>query len=290
MRLAWVPMAGGHLAIPLAVATEQLVGAGSSIAIAAAIAFAFDHVSRRSGPELAQAALRGQLSPEADTRLRFVRRLVVAVILVAGIAIALSQFAGINRVATSLLASGAIAAAVIGFAARQTLANLVAGFMLAITQPVRVGDWVTFDEQHGEVEDVRLNYTILRTGSDQRVIIPNEKLASGIMRNDTLGSNSIGLDVDVWLPPFADEQRATEVLEAETGHAVAVAEQVPWGTRLAIGSDPCPPPERAAREAELRARCLRRLRAEGLLPHDGDPAGSRDGADRDERGRDYTRP
>ena len=54
--------------------------------------------------------------------------------------------------ATSLLASGAIAAAVIGFAARQTLANFIAGIMLAITQPIRVGDWVTFEGNYGVVE------------------------------------------------------------------------------------------------------------------------------------------
>ena len=36
-------------------------------------------------------------------------------------------------------------AAIVGFAARQTLANLVAGIMLAISQPLRIGDWVTFE-------------------------------------------------------------------------------------------------------------------------------------------------
>ena len=86
-------------------------------------------------------------APETDTRLRFVRRLIYAAILLLGVAIALSQFAGIAKLAASLLASGAIAAAIIGFAARQVLANFVAGIMLAITQPLRVGDWVTFEEQ-----------------------------------------------------------------------------------------------------------------------------------------------
>ena len=43
------------------------------------------------------------------------------------------------------------------------LANFVAGIMLAVTQPLRVGDWVTFEGHYGVVEDVRLNYTILRT-------------------------------------------------------------------------------------------------------------------------------
>ena len=103
------------------------------------------------------------------------RRLLYALILVIGIAIALSGFTGISKLATSLLASSAIAAAIIGFAARQTLANFIAGIMLAITQPIRVGDWVTFEGNYGVVEDVSLNHTVLRTQSEQRIVIPNEQ-------------------------------------------------------------------------------------------------------------------
>jgi small-conductance mechanosensitive channel len=252
--------------LPLAVATDQIVGAVSALAVAIAVAVSVDRAFSRRGRLLAQAMLRGDLTPEADTRLRFVRRLMVALIILAGVAVALSQFAGVNRVAASLLASGAIAAAVVGFAARQTLANLVAGIMLAITQPVRVGDWVTFEDHYGVVEDVRLNYTLLRTPGDQVVIIPNEKLASGVLRNETLGSDAVGLDVAVWLPPEADADRAVAALAEETHGSVSVAEAVPWGVRLAVGGEPCAPRERPGREAELRARCLRRLRAEGLLP------------------------
>jgi hypothetical protein len=137
--------------------------------------------------------------------------------------------------------------------------------MLAVTQPLRVGDWVTFEGNYGVVEDVRLTYTILRTLSDQRVVIPNERLASGVLRNDTLATDRVALDVAVWLPPDADAERAIEALREETGQEVSVAETVPWGTRLAVGGDPVPPPEKAAREAELRRVCLKRLRAEGLL-------------------------
>jgi small-conductance mechanosensitive channel len=208
---------------------------------------------------------RREFSRETDTRLRFVRRLAYAAILLIGLALALSQFEGVNRIAASVLASGVVAAAIIGFAARQTLANVVAGVMLAITQPIRVGDWVRFEDHHGVVEDVRLNYTILRTG-DQRVVIPNEKLASGILRNDTLIDGVVGLDVSIWLPPTADAARAVESLVEETGQSVTVAEVTPEGIRLAVGGQRCAPPERAAREAELRLRCLARLREEGLLP------------------------
>jgi small-conductance mechanosensitive channel len=205
------------------------------------------------------------ISREADTRLRFVRRIIYATIVLIGVAVALSYFASIARLAASLLASGVIAAAVVGFAARQVLANFVAGIMLAVTQPLRVGDWVTFEGNYGVVEDVRLNFTILRTLSDQRIVIPNEKLASGVLKNDTLVVDVVALDVSIWLPPAADVERALAALHDETGQEASVAEAVAWGTRLAVGGDPVPPPQKAAREAELRRRCLQRLRQEGLL-------------------------
>ena len=208
---------------------------------------------------------RRELSREADTRLRFVRRLAYALILLIGIALALSQFDGVNRIAASLLASGVVAAAIIGFAARQTLANVVAGVMLAVTQPIRVGDWITFEDHYGVVEDVRLNYTILRTGASERIVIPNEKLASSVIVNETLAGDAVGLDVAVWIPAGADAERAVAVLREATGADVTVAETVPWGVRLAVSGERVAPPERGGREADLLARCHARLREEGLL-------------------------
>ena len=141
--------------------------------------------------------------------------------------------------------------------------------MLAVTQPLRVGDWVFVEDQYGVVEDIRLTYTFLRTLGGQQIVIPNEKLASGILRNDTLGDGVVGLDVALWLPLTTDVARAVAVLQEETGQSVTVAESTVEGVRLAVGGDPVAPPERAPREAELRLRCLARLRAEGLLPAPG---------------------
>jgi small-conductance mechanosensitive channel len=239
------------------------INAGASLVVAFLVATALDRAFR--GRAARAAAERTGVSREGVTRLRFVRRLLYAIIILIGIAVARSGFTGISNLARSLLASGAIAAAVIGFAARQTLANFVAGIMLAITQPIRVGDWVTFEGNYGVVEDVRLNYTFLRTPSSQRIVIPNEKLASGILKNDTLMTEVVNLDVSIWLPPDADVERAIAALAEQTGQEITVAEAVPWGVRLAVGSDPVPPPERGAREAALRRECLRRLRSEGLL-------------------------
>jgi small-conductance mechanosensitive channel len=240
------------------------VAAGALIG-ALLLAVAVDRAFSRRAVHLTEAVTRGHVSRETATRLRFVRRVIYAVILLIGLGIALSQFEGVDKIATSLLASGVVAAAVIGFAARQTLANFVAGVMLAITQPLRVGDWVTFEDHYGVVEDVRLNYTILRTAGETRLVIPNEKLASGILQNDTLKVELVGLDVAVWLPPGADAARAAALLREESGAAVTVAELAPAGVRLAVGGGPVSAAERAGAEADLRARCHARLRAEGLL-------------------------
>jgi small-conductance mechanosensitive channel len=196
------------------------IGAGASLLGALVLAFVVDRAFRTRAVRTATE----KTSREGVTRLQFVRRLIVAAIILVGIAVALSGFTSISKFATSLLASGAIAAAIIGFAARQTLANFVAGIMLAITQPIRVGDWVTFEGHYGVIEDMRLNYTIMRTASEQRVVIPNEKLAGGVMKNDTLVVEVVDLDVVIWVPPEADVERAIVVLAEETGQDVSVAE------------------------------------------------------------------
>jgi small-conductance mechanosensitive channel len=229
------------------------------------LALVFDRWFSARASRVAGRVLRGGITQQTDTRLRFVRRLVSLMLILVGTLAALSQFEGLGRVAGSLLASGALVAAIVGFAARSTLANLIAGIMLTITQPLRVGDWITFDEHYGVVEDVRLNFTILRTLSEQRIVIPNERLVGGILRNDTLETSAVGLDVSLWLPPDADVPRAVEALREETGQTVSIAESAVEGTRLAVGGERVPPPERAKREAELREQCLRRLRADGVL-------------------------
>jgi small-conductance mechanosensitive channel len=244
---------------------DQWIIAVLALAITALLALLVDRAFSHRAHRFAEVVVRGELSRETDTRLRFIRRLISAAILLIGVALALSQFTGVNRIAASVLASGVVAAAIVGFAARQTLANVVAGVMLAVTQPIRVGDWVTYEGLYGQVDDVRLNYTVLRTAGQRRVLIPNEKLASGVLVNDTLVVDDVSLEVAVWIPPSSDAARALELLRAEVGTEVTIAESAPTGIKLAVSGDPVPAADKADREADLRARCLARLHAEGLL-------------------------
>jgi small conductance mechanosensitive channel len=208
---------------------------------------------------------RGALDPSVATRLRYVRRLVQAAILVLGLALALSQFTALDRLAASILASGAIAAAAVAFAARAVLGNVLAGIMLAVTQPIRIGDLVTLEGDTGVVEDIRLTYTFLRTGSDARLIVPNEMIATSVLRNDSIVTDTVALEVKVWLSGEADEQRALEVLAGvREGAKASITEVAAEGVQVSVSAPPVRVGERVEREAELRSSALRALREAGL--------------------------
>ena len=102
------------------------------------------------------------------------------------------------------------------------------------------------------------------------MVIPNERLAAGILRNDTLGSDAIGLDVSVWLPLDADTDRALAALEDETGSEASVAEVTADGVRIAVGGDPVPPPQkgpgRPSCEPSASSGCAARVCWEGNPP------------------------
>jgi small-conductance mechanosensitive channel len=211
-------------------------------------------------------AAHADLNPAVDTRVRFIRRLITLGICLFGVLFALSEFEGLNKLAAGLLASGAIVAAIVGFAARQTLANLIAGVMLTIAQPLRIGDQVTIQDQTGVVEDVRLNYTVLRTGQGRRLLIPNERLASEALQNDTILDDRVRPEASVWLAPAADANVAVASLaRIEQGLVVRIAEMTPEGVRITLTAEAVVAPERAAREADLLGEALRALRAAGLL-------------------------
>jgi small conductance mechanosensitive channel len=127
---------------------------------------------------------RFEARPAEWTRYRVVRRSAVAAILVVGILSALLVIPGIRAVAGTVLASSAVIALIIGFAAQSTLSNFVAGLFIAFTQPLRLGDRVEIGSASGVVEEIGLTYTLIR-GEGARFFVPNTKLASDTIRNET---------------------------------------------------------------------------------------------------------
>jgi small-conductance mechanosensitive channel len=124
-----------------------------------------------------------QVSRSTKTRLRFLRRLILLVVFLVVLAIALSQFTELKRLATGILASTAVLAAIVGFAAQHTIGNMVAGVQLAISQPIKIGDRIEFEEVSGRVTDITLSYTYVNPGDGTSIVIPNQMLVDGIVHN-----------------------------------------------------------------------------------------------------------
>lgn len=248
-----------------AVASSAWIDAAIALAVAFAIAQLVDRAIAKRGARVGEMVTRGELSPAVKTRLRLVRRLVFTLILLIGAAVAASNFPEVSSVAKGILASSAVLGLVVGFAARQTLANAIAGVLLAITQPIRIGDLVTFEEQTGQVEDVKLTYTYIRLDDGRRLIVPNERLAQSSVLNHTILDPRVQVEVSVWLPLDADLDKAMDLIaDEEGGIEVSVAETDKDAVRLSATTWASSPADRGKTAADLRLRWLRRLREHAL--------------------------
>src|SRR5256712_3418162 len=144
---------------------------------------------------------RKELSREAMTRYRVLRRSVTTTILFVGLLSALLVIPAVRAVAGGLLASSAVLGIVVGFASQRTIGNFVAGVLIAFTQPIRLGDRIELESGGaGNVEEIGLTYTFIRTDDGARLVIPNEKLASDTIRNSTIVSREKVAEITLQVP------------------------------------------------------------------------------------------
>jgi small-conductance mechanosensitive channel len=232
-----------------------------------AIALGFVALSLIAARLVDRRMARALRTPEAVTRYRVLRRSVTSVILFVGVVTALLVIPQVRAVAGGILASASVIGIVIGLAAQRTLGNFIAGIMIAVTQPVRIGDSVTVGGVDGTVEEIGNIYTFIRTRGNERLVIPNEKLASDTIHNATIRSPETYAEVTVQLPPSSDLDAAVAALRPEAvGSRDDVYVSALDGTPTVAVRVWAPSDEAAGRlEQELRLRVHRRLREHGLL-------------------------
>jgi small-conductance mechanosensitive channel len=237
-----------------------------TMAVTVAIAFSVDRLVIGRSARVAARLGEGGLSRAAQTRLRVIRRLVFVAIVVIGGALALSRFANFERLAAGILASSAVLTLIIGLAARQVLANPMAGLLLAIAQPIRIGDSVTLEGETGRVDDLTLSYTFLDTGDGRLMVVPNEKVVTSVVFNRSTGDRSAPPAASVWVPRDADIALARSALQAADIPAIEVAEITAEGVRIEVHGRRDPERTKTgAEEAKLRERAQVALRDAGVL-------------------------
>jgi small-conductance mechanosensitive channel len=205
-----------------------------------------------------------QLAPEAMTRYRIVRRSITATIIFVGLLSALLVIPQVRAVAGGLLASSAVVGIVVGFASQRTLGNFVAGLLIGFTQPVRLGDAVAIDGTAGVVEEIGLIYTVVRTENDDRLVIPNEKLASDTIRNSTIRSREKVAEISIQVPLGSDVGSVVDRLRGVAEGADVFVSDVSGNVTVVVRASAADESAAEQLERELRLRAYETLRAEGV--------------------------
>lgn len=120
-----------------------------------------------------------------------------------------------NIDATAWLASAGVIGIAVGFAARDTLANLFAGFFIIADAPYKLGDYVVLDsKERGEVTKVGIRSTRLLTRDDVEIIIPNSVIANSKIVNESGGRwTKYRIRVKVGVAYGSDVKQVVSILE-----------------------------------------------------------------------------
>ena len=112
---------------------------------------------------------------------------------------------------TSFVAAIGAAGLAIGLALQGSLANFAGGVLILLFRPFRIGDWIEAQGVAGTVDSIQIFHTVLRTGDNKTVIMPNGNLSNGIITN-TNRQPTRKVVFDVGVDYEADLQKARQVL------------------------------------------------------------------------------
>ncbi|WP_394339312.1 mechanosensitive ion channel family protein [Methanosarcina sp. UBA5] len=149
------------------------------------------------------------------TSFRMFRHIVVALIYFLGIVVVIFSIPSLRTLSVALFTGAGIAGIAIGFAAQNTLSNIIAGLSLAIFQPFRVGDRLNIMNEYGKVTDLNLRHTVIITWDNRRLIIPNSIISNEAIINWTIEDPAVIWPIDVGISYDADIDQARRIMIEE---------------------------------------------------------------------------
>jgi small-conductance mechanosensitive channel len=216
-----IPVLGVILAlpiIPLPAGYLQLIDKGVSILLIVVLALIAFQAVRTLEAEL---LLRFDISAADNLRARKVYtqvhvlgRVIDVTIAVLTVALILMLFSEVRQVGASLLASAGIVGIVAGIAAQKTLANLLAGFQIALAQPMRQDDVLVVEGAWGRVEEITLTYVVVHVWDDTRLVLPLSYFIEKPFQNWTRTSAQILGQVHLWVDYSFPVEEGRKALKA----------------------------------------------------------------------------
>lgn len=119
------------------------------------------------------------------TQLQYVQRIVSIIIFIVVVAFIFLQFEGMKKLGTGILSTAGIGGIIIGLAAQKSIANLLAGFQIAFTQPIRLDDVLIVNGEFGTVEEITLTYVTMKLWDQRRQVVPLQFFIDNVFQNWT---------------------------------------------------------------------------------------------------------
>lgn len=133
------------------------------------------------------------------TQVKVIGKMIDVVIGLLAVASILMLFSEVRHVGASLLASAGIVGIIAGVAAQKTLANLLAGFQIALAQPIRQDDVLVVEGEWGRVEEITLTYVVLHIWDDRRMVLPLTYFIEKPFQNWTRASAQLLGSIQIWV-------------------------------------------------------------------------------------------
>ncbi len=173
------------------------------------------------------------------TQVRVLLRAADTIIVLVTAGFALMSFDAVRQYGVSLFASAGVAGVVFGLAAQPVLSNLIAGVQIAVTQPIRIEDAVTVQNEYGWIEEITATYVVIRLWDLQRLIVPLNFFIQQPFYNWTREAaatmGSVLLYLDYAAPVDAVRRKAIELVgETNKNNAKVVSVQLTNTSAAAI--------------------------------------------------------
>lgn len=154
------------------------------------------------------------------TQIVFIRKLLVSIIILVALAIVLLSFENMRKIGAGLLTGVGIGGIIIGFAAQKSLGNLLAGFQIAFTQPIRMDDVLVVEGEWGRVEEINLTYVVVAIWDKRRLVLPINYFIEKPFQNWTRTTaeilGTVFIYTDFTVPIDKLREKLTELLHANS--------------------------------------------------------------------------
>jgi small-conductance mechanosensitive channel len=144
-----------------------------------------------------------------------VRRFLVAFVYMLGVLTVILLIQPLHTMAVALLAGAGLAGVAVGFAAQESLSNIISGVFLAVFKPIQIGDYVDFNGEYGHIEDLTLRHTVICTWDLKRIVVPNSVMGRENIINWSIKNPEVTWPVDFGIAYDADIDKARALILEE---------------------------------------------------------------------------